>query len=155
MSMSDYSIAFIQKIMVGASIIAAVLFVLFVIMAVINSKKLKKDKFDNTKWTAIMHIGPIPIPWHKYTLLQDRFIEQSGVFIASEKEFMTYVLFDVELSESIIERIAKRGTITLRTRDEKDKTIAIKGVSNPRKTKEMFSATLKEASKNRKEIFRR
>lgn len=155
MTMSNYSTAFLQKLTVIISIIVAVFIVLFIIMAIINSKKLKKDKFNGTKWTTVMHIGPIPIPWHKYTLLQDRFIEQSGVFVLNEKEFMTYVLFDVELSESIIERLAKRGTITLRTRDEKDKTIVIKGVSEPRKTKEMFSATLKEASKNRKEIFRR
>ena len=144
------AILYISK---AAGWFAIILVLLMILLFIINSRKLSKQKIDGAIWSSIKHIGPIPVASHRYTLTSDKLIEQYGFLKLQEKETFCYLMTDISLSQSLMQRPFGRGSITIYTRDDDEKSIIIKGVNKPREVKEKISDLIKSTSSKRREVF--
>lgn len=74
------------------------------------------------------------IPWTftKYTLTPKRIILNEGFFRSTENEILLYRVIDMELSRTLIQKIFKLGTLTVKSKDSSHPVLEIKNIKNAR-----------------------
>lgn len=86
------------------------------------------------------------LPWTftVYSLTQDKFLVDSGVFNKTMEEVLLYRVIDLTIKRSFIQRIFGLGTIHCCTRDKSSPEFDIINIRNVVATKELISQTIEE-----------
>ena len=103
-------------------------------------------------WSGRKRWGFLGLPWTftKYTLLEDKFLVDSGFFSKKEEEIRLYRFMDLSLSRGFFQRMFGLGTITCVTADKTCPTLVIKNIKKSREVKEQLSDLIeKEREKKR------
>lgn len=89
------------------------------------------------------HLG-MPLSFTKYSLTEDRFIEEKGFFNIKSEEVLLYRVRDIGLERKLGQRIFGVGTIKLVSSDKTSPELIIKNVKHPKEVKEMLHRQVEE-----------
>lgn len=81
------------------------------------------------------------LPWTftSYTLLEDKFLVDSGFFTSMQDEIRLYRIIDITLTRTLFQKLFGLGTIICDTVDKSSPTLEIMNIKNPVTVKEMLS----------------
>jgi uncharacterized membrane protein YdbT with pleckstrin-like domain len=102
-------------------------------------------------WYDRKRVTIFALPWSftKYTLTETRLIVETGLLNSREEEIKLYRITDVSCSQSLCERIAKTGTITILSNDTSAPTIQLVHVKNAKMVKDALSQAVEQARSNK------
>lgn len=92
------------------------------------------------------------LPWTftNYTLLEDKFLVDSGLLTSTQDEIRLYRIMDVTLTRTLFQKIFGLGTIHCDTVDKSSPKLNIINIKNPLAVKELLSQSVeKERMKKR------
>ena len=94
------------------------------------------------------------IPWvfKRYEVYDNEMTIISGFLSIKEDDCFMYKITDVELSRSLLQRIAGLSTITLFTSDVTDKTIVMKNIKHGREIKDFINQESERARLRRRTV---
>lgn len=100
----------------------------------------------NTLWQGRKRVLFFGLPWTftKYTLLEDKFIVDSGFFNSTQDEIRLYRIMDMTLKRSFWQKIFGLGTIVCDTVDKSSPKLEIANIKNSLMVKEALSDAVEE-----------
>ncbi len=94
----------------------------------------------------------IPWPFKHYEIYENEMTITSGFLSIKEDDCFMYKITDVELSRSLLQRMAGLSTITLFTSDVTDKTIIMKNIKHGREIKDFINQESERARLRRRTV---
>ena len=96
------------------------------------------------------------LPWTftKYSLTNDRFFIEDGLFRSIEDEVRLYRILDVKLTRSFFQKIFGLGTIEVSSSDKSMQNFKIRNIKNSKNVKELLSE-LVEKQRDAKRVVNR
>ncbi|MCR5342394.1 MAG: PH domain-containing protein [Butyrivibrio sp.] len=94
----------------------------------------------------------IPWPFKRYEIYENEMTIISGFMSVKEDDCFMYKISDVELSRSLLQRMAGLSTITLFTSDVTDKTIVMKNIKHGREIKDFINQESERARLRRRTV---
>ncbi|WP_035790571.1 PH domain-containing protein [Butyrivibrio sp. FC2001] len=94
----------------------------------------------------------IPWPFKRYEIYENEMTIISGFLSVKEDDCFMYKISDVELSRSLLQRMAGLSTITLFTSDVTDKTIVMKNIKHGREIKDFINQESERARLRRRTV---
>ena len=84
------------------------------------------------------------LPWTftKYTLSDDKFLVDSGLFTSSQDEIRLYRILDITLTRTFMQKIFGLGTIICDTVDKSSPKLVIQNIKNSLEVKELLSESV-------------
>lgn len=100
----------------------------------------------NTLWQGRKRVLFFGLPWTftKYTLLDDKFIVDSGLFNSTQDEIRLYRIMDLTLKRNFWQKIFGLGTIVCDTVDKSSPRLEIINIKNSLEVKELLSDAVEE-----------
>ncbi|MFQ9514308.1 MAG: PH domain-containing protein [Eubacterium sp.] len=100
----------------------------------------------NTLWQGRKRVLFLGLPWTftKYTLLEDKFIVDSGFFNSTQDEIRLYRIMDLTLTRNFWQKIFGLGTIVCDTVDKSSPKLEIANIKDSLTVKEMLSNAVEE-----------
>ncbi len=92
----------------------------------------------------------LPITFTKYKLNANKLLLNTGIFNLKEEEILLYRIRDISLSENLIDRMFRVGTLFLTSSDNSHPMLKIEHVKNPRMVKDALSKCIDQDRRNRK-----
>lgn len=138
------------------ALVAVVL--ILVLVGILFDAAYKKDasKADvPTKWNDRCR-NWLGLPWSftKYSLSDDRLFIQQGCLKTRYDEVRLYRILDLEMSQSLWQKITKSGTIKLHTSDKTLKDFELINIKDPRHVKELISSNV-EIQRDKHRVYSR
>jgi uncharacterized membrane protein YdbT with pleckstrin-like domain len=98
-------------------------------------------------WYDRKRVTLFALPWTftKYKLTPTRLILEQGLFVSSEEEVKLYRITDISMTQNLIGKINKTGSLTILSNDSSCPTLLIKNIKNPRAVKEALSKAIDDA----------
>lgn len=96
-------------------------------------------------WQDRKRILGLPISFTRYQLTPSKLLINVGLFNLREEEVRLYRVRDLRLSQSLADRLFGVGTICVESSDASLPHMHLKHVKNPRKVKEVLSASVEES----------
>lgn len=129
-------------------ICVAVLFILAVILTVLyenNRKKKGKKRKENSIWEDRKRtIFGLPWSFTKYSLDNQRFYLERGLFNTRYDEVRLYRMTDVVLERTLMQKIFGIGTLRIDSSDKSLGDFSIVNIKDSEKVKELFSQKIEE-----------
>lgn len=81
------------------------------------------------------------LPWSftVYSLTEERFLCKTGLLNTHENEVRLYRILDMELSQTLFQKMFGVGTIKVDSSDKTSRNFEIKNIKQPREVKELLS----------------
>lgn len=100
----------------------------------------------NTLWQGRKRLLFFGLPWTftKYTLLEDKFLVDSGLLTSTQDEIRLYRIMDITLSRTFLQKIFGLGTISCDTVDKSSPKLIIANVKKPGEVKELLSEAVEK-----------
>ncbi len=94
------------------------------------------------------------LPWTftKYEIRENDFTIIKGVFTVRENDCYMYKISDVEITSSLLQRMAGLSTIVLYTSDVTDRTIVMKNIKHGREIKDFILQASESARLRRRTV---
>lgn len=95
----------------------------------------------NTLWKGrkrVLFLG-LPLTFTSYTLLEDKFLVDSGFFTSHQEEIRLYRIIDISLTRTFFQKIFGLGTITCDTSDKSCPKLEIINIRDVKNVKELLS----------------
>lgn len=110
----------------------------------------------NTLWKGRKRILFLGLPWTftSYTLLEDKFLVDSGLFTSHQEEIRLYRIVDISLTRTFIQKIFGLGTILCDTSDKSCPKLEIINIKDVKNVKELLSEAV-ENERVRKRVSSR
>lgn len=98
----------------------------------------------STLWQDRKRLLFFGLPWTftKYTLLDDKFIVDSGFFTSTQDEIRLYRIMDLTLTRTLVQKMFGLGTIMCDTTDKSSPRLEIVNIKNSLMVKEMLSEAI-------------
>ncbi|WP_408070498.1 PH domain-containing protein [Butyrivibrio sp. JL13D10] len=117
-----------------------------------NEASLKaKGNLQYKECARLLFFG-IPWPFKHYEIYENELTITSGFLSIKEDDCFMYKITDVELSRSLLQRMAGLSTITLFTSDVTDKTIIMKNIKHGREIKDFINQESERARLRRRTV---
>lgn len=86
------------------------------------------------------------LPWTftNYSLLEDKFVVDSGLLTSKQDEIRLYRIMDISLTRTLFQKMFGLGTIKCDTVDKSSPTLEIINIKNSLTVKEMLSKAVEE-----------
>lgn len=104
-------------------------------------------------WSDRKRIFGLPISFTKYSLSKDRLFTDRGFLSSTEEQLQLYMVRDISLKRSFMQRIMGLGTIELATGDKSSPTLLIENIPSPEEVKEKIYELVLEAKKERQVMY--
>ena len=95
-------------------------------------------------WKDRKRILGLPLTFTVYTLRNQRLYLKEGFLNTSENEMLLYRILDMNMKQSIWDKLFGVGTLTLFTVDETHKELLLKNIKNPQKTRDLISVEVEK-----------
>ena len=122
---------------------------MFCLFVVVLMKENQFGKNTLVEWTdKKRHLG-MPISFTRYSLVSKKdswtkLFVQSGLFSTSTEEVNLFRIFDMQVYQSLFDKMFNVGTITLYTKDESSSIIYLTNVKNPYKVRNLIAQRVEE-----------
>lgn len=98
-------------------------------------------------WTDRKRIFGLPISFTKYYLTETKLLIKTGWLNVKEDEVRLYRIRDLRFTQSFADRMFGVGTVCVESTDVSIPRIDLQHVKQPRKVKEVLSASVEESRK--------
>lgn len=90
--------------------------------------------------------GFFGIPWTftVYTLTPKRLVLKEGLLKSTENEILLYRVIDIELSQTLFQKIFKLGTVTVKSKDASHPLLHIKNIKNSREFRNVLADSVEK-----------
>jgi len=95
-------------------------------------------------WKDRKRILGLPLTFTVYTLRNQRLYLKEGFLNTSENEMLLYRILDMNMKQSIWDKLFGVGTLTLFTVDETHKELLLKNIKNPQKIRDLISVEVEK-----------
>lgn len=112
---------------------------------------MAKGSLQYKEYGRLLLFG-IPWPFKHYEVYENELTITSGFLNIKEDDCFMYKITDVELSRSLLQRMAGLSTITLFTSDVTDKTIIMKNIKHGREIKDFINQESERARLRRRTV---
>ena len=112
---------------------------------------MAKGNLQYKEYGRLLLFG-IPWPFRHYEIYENEMTITSGFLSIKEDDCFMYKITDVELSRSLLQRMAGLSTITLFTSDVTDKTIVMKNIKHGREIKDFINQESERARLRRRTV---
>ena len=112
---------------------------------------MAKGNLQYKEYGRLLLFG-IPWPFKHYEIYENEMTITSGFLSIKEDDCFMYKITDVELSRSLLQRMAGLSTITLFTSDVTDKTIIMKNIKHGREIKDFINQESEKARLRRRTV---
>ncbi|SFQ27443.1 PH domain-containing protein [Butyrivibrio proteoclasticus] len=102
-----------------------------------EESKMSKGELRYTERSRWLLFG-LPWTFTKYEIRDNDFTIINGFFTVRENDCYMYKISDVEITRTLLQRIAGLSTITLFTSDVTDRTITMKNIKHGREIKDFL-----------------
>lgn len=115
--------------------------------------KLKNGTFtvsveeEQIVWTDRKRILGLPISFTKYSLSETKLLVNTGLFNVKEEEMRLYRIRDLRFTQSFVDKLFGVGSICVDSTDVSLPHLDIKHVKQPRKVKDVLSASVEQSRK--------
>jgi uncharacterized membrane protein YdbT with pleckstrin-like domain len=99
---------------------------------------------DRKRWLGM------PLSFTKYSLSEDRFFVQCGLFSTHYDEILLYRVRDISLRRTLWQRIFGVGTIMLYASDTTTPSVEVKNIKKPENVKELIHRNVESAKQKRR-----
>jgi uncharacterized membrane protein YdbT with pleckstrin-like domain len=143
-------VAFLKIFLAALCFVIAVMLMLTVLASLLNKKA--ETFFDEGEmlWIDRRHVWGFPISFTKYSMNNERLFVRSGLLNLVENEVRLYRVLDLQLVQSLKQRLLGLGTIVVRTSDKSLHTFELRNICHAREVKELLSEHVEEQrQKNR------
>ena len=145
--MNDILSGILNVLLIAVICIAAV-FVLAVVITVIHEKRRKasgKKRRENAIWEDTKR-NCLGLPWSftKYSLDNERFYLETGLFNTRYDEVRLYRMTDVVLTRTLGQKMFGIGTLKIDSSDKSMGDFMIINIKDSEKVKELFSRKIEE-----------
>lgn len=106
-----------------------------------NVQKIWKDRKR--------HFG-LPLSFTRYSMSEDRFFVETGLFNLREEKTQLYRVKDVSLRRTLWQRLTRVGTICVKSSDATVSHLDIVNIAYPREVKELLNEKVEAAKKARR-----
>jgi uncharacterized membrane protein YdbT with pleckstrin-like domain len=133
----------LQIVVIVLIILAVLCVVLFIFAAVRNRAKQTLSADKEKLWRDRKHtfLG-LPLSFTVFRLTHERLFIKTGFFTTEENEVRLYRVLDMQLRETLWQKILGLGSIVLKTSDKSMKNFTIPNVIHPRDVKEVLSTNV-------------
>ena len=144
---------FISKHVPATAVCAVILLFVFTIAISAKGNRARRSLVakDGRLWKDRKHTF-LGLPWSftVYSMTSDRLFVKTGFFSTVENEARLYRILDVQLRQSLMQRIMGLGSIVLMSSDKTLKNFTITNVAHAREVKELISLNVeRERRENR------
>ncbi len=135
-------------ILIAIIVILAIMLVLFIIAGISNRKHDGMCQEGDIVWKARKRtfLG-FPLSFTVYSLSEERLFVKTGLLTTVENEVRLYRVLDVQLKQTLGQKIQGLGTIFVRSSDKSLKSFYIMNIPNSRNVKEMISEYVEKQRK--------
>ncbi len=138
----------ILRILLAVLICAVVVFIVAVIITVVyenSRKKSGKKRRENAIWEDTKR-NCLGLPWSftKYSLDNERFYLETGLFNTRYDEVRLYRMTDVVLTRTLGQKMFGIGTLKIDSSDKSMGDFMIINIKDSEKVKELFSRKIEE-----------
>lgn len=123
-------------------------------MPVVNNSSHEEVVLWEGKPSGIVDKAKGALNATSYKLTNQRIIISGGIIGKSESEIDLRRIKDIKLTQSIADRIAKTGDLTIVSSDALDGTFILSNIANPAEVKEMIRNAVNGAKQNMGVSFR-
>ncbi len=116
-----------------------------------EESKLSKGELRYSERSRWLLFG-LPFTFTKYELRDNDFTIIKGFFTVRENDCYMYKISDVEITRTLLQRMAGLSTITLFTSDVTDRTITMKNIKHGREIKDFILQASEAARIRRKTV---
>ena len=95
----------------------------------------------------------LPLSFTRYSMTEDRFFLETGLFNIRTEEVLLYRVRDISLERKLGQRIFGVGSIRLISSDKSIPELIIKNVKNPKEVKELIHRQVEEMKTKRRMRF--
>ena len=95
----------------------------------------------------------LPLSFTRYSMTEDRFFLETGLFNIRTEEVLLYRVRDISLERRLGQRIFGVGSIKLVSSDKTCPEIVIKNIKSPREVKELIHRQVEEMKTKRRMRF--
>ncbi|MCR5671441.1 MAG: PH domain-containing protein [Butyrivibrio sp.] len=103
---------------------------------------------ERSRW---LFLG-LPFTFTKYEIRENDFTIRKGFFTTRENDCYMYKISDVEITSTLLQRMAGISTITLYTSDVTDRTITMKNIKHGREIKDFLLQASESARLRRRTV---
>lgn len=107
----------------------------------------------NFLWSEKKRILGLPISFTRYSLTEDRFFKEVGLFNTNEDQTQLYKVTDITVSRTLWQKILGLGTIILLTSDPSNPKVFIENVPDPRNISELLNKLVEKEKRKKNVIF--
>lgn len=107
----------------------------------------------NFLWSEKKRILGLPISFTRYSVTEDRFFKEVGLFNTNEDQTQLYKVTDITVSRTFGQKILGLGTITLLTSDPSNPKVIIQNIPDPRNVSELLNKLVEKEKKEKNVIF--
>lgn len=104
-------------------------------------------------WKERKRIMGLPISFIVYSLSKDRLFTDKGFLTKSEEQLYLYMVKDITLKRSMLQRIFGLGTVILYTSDPTEPQVLIENIPNSKDVKEIINEEVMKQKKERNVVF--
>ena len=95
----------------------------------------------------------LPLSFTRYSMTEDRFFLETGVFNIRTEEVLLYRVRDISLERKLGQRLFGVGTIRIVSSDKTMPELVIKNIKHPREVKELIHKQVEEMKIKRRMRF--
>ena len=142
-----------QNIVMIVIIGIVVVLALFLLIVALSGGMKQNDYLDETGWERKKRKLFLGLPWGFtfYSEQKGRLYVKTGFLARHEDEIQLYRIRDIDLSESIMQRIFNLGTITLVTSDKTAGNIKLINIKDAKQIKDRLSEDV-ETERDKKRV---
>lgn len=136
------------RILIAVVIVVLVAFILAVILTVVyenSNRKNGKKRKENSLWEdRKRNFFGMPWSFTKYSLDEERFYLETGLFNTRYDEVRLYRMTDVVLTRTLGQKIFGLGSLRVDSSDKSLKDFTIFNIKDSERVKELFSRKIEE-----------
>ena len=139
-------------LLIVLGVVAGIL-ILFLLIMLLSGGMVQHDYFNDSGWERKKRKLFLGLPWG-FTFYREengRLYVKSGFLSKHEDEIQLYRIRDIDLSESVFQRIVNLGTVTLVTSDKTAGSVKLINIRDAKKVKDRLSLDV-EAERDRKRV---
>lgn len=141
----------IKAILFWCIVVAVILTAVLGIINWLVERSELKDK-EGMPWSDYQHFCMVPFTRKVYYIHDGCLYENFGAYKRREKQCPMYLITDITVEISLLQRLLGVGTLVIKARDETDRTIILKNIREPKRVRDMIQ-NLSEKQKAKKEII--
>ena len=105
---------------------------------------------EKTIWFDRKRVTIFALPWTftKYTLTESKLVVEKGLLTQTEDEIKLYRISDISYSQTLLERIGKTGTLTIKSTDVTMPELKLEHIKNAKQIRDVLSQAIDVARKN-------